>query len=129
MLSSRRKRTPNSACRDSASYRTTSRPLHFVGPSGPNVLTSTWPPGFTARHLANVRDTLVHCRKEMKHGAVVPHIVGVGREVALDNVRRDPLNSFRSRTQTLFGYVDGSLRNIKDGDVLISMAEEVIHQC
>src|SRR4029077_3607786 len=72
-----------------------------------------------ARYLANVRNTLVHRRKEMKHGAVVPHIAGVGRELAVDNVRRDPLNSFRSRTQTLFGYVDGGLRNIKDGDVLI----------
>ena len=48
-LSSRRKRTPNSWCNDSASYRTTSRPLHLVGPSGPKVLTITLPPGFTAR--------------------------------------------------------------------------------
>jgi Cu(I)/Ag(I) efflux system membrane fusion protein/cobalt-zinc-cadmium efflux system membrane fusion protein len=74
-----------------------------------------------------VGDTLVHRRKEMKHGAVVPHIAGVGRELAVDNVRRDPLNSFRSRTQTLFGYVDGGLGNIKDGDVLISVGKEVIH--
>jgi hypothetical protein len=48
--------------------------------------------------LANVRNTLVHRGKEMKHGAVVPHIVSVGREFAADNVRRDPLNPFRSRT-------------------------------
>jgi hypothetical protein len=68
-----------------------------------------------ARHLANVGKTLVHRRKEMKHGAVVPHIVGVGREFAVDDVRRDPLNFFCGRTQTLFGYGDGSLRNIKDG--------------
>ena len=61
-----------------------------------------------ARHLANVRNTLVHPRKEMKHGAVVPHIIGVGRDFDVDNVRCDPLNSFRGRTQTLFGYVDGS---------------------
>ena len=80
-----------------------------------------------ARHLANVRDTLFQRREEMENGAVVPHIVGIGRLFAVDNVRRDPLNYFRSRTETLFGYVDGSLRNIKDGDVLISVGKEVIH--
>ena len=32
---------------ESASYRMTSRPLHVVGPSGPNVLTIAWPPDLT----------------------------------------------------------------------------------
>jgi len=48
-LSNSRKCTPNSWCNDSASYRTTSRPLHLVGPSGPKVLTITFPPGLTVR--------------------------------------------------------------------------------
>jgi len=85
------------------------KPTAFRGPlwsESADEHMSTWL--HRARHLANVRNTLVHPRKEMKHGAVVPHIIGVGRDFDVDNVRCDPLNSFRGRTQTLFGYVDGS---------------------
>jgi hypothetical protein len=51
-----------------------------------------------ARHPANVSDTLFHRRKEMKYGAVVPHIVGVGGKFSVADIRVDPLDVFRNRT-------------------------------
>jgi hypothetical protein len=79
-------------------------------------------------HLANVSDTLLHRRKEVKYCAVVPHIVGSGRQIGFCNVARNPLDAFCGPAQAPLGYVNRGLRYIKDRDVSVSMGQQIVDQ-
>ena len=65
----------------------------------------------------------------MKDGAVVPHIVSRGLQFDLSDIGDEPMDMLRGCPQSFPVRVDGGLRNIEDGDALVSAGEKVIDQC
>ncbi len=64
----------------------------------------------------------------MKYGAVVPDVIGERLELRFRDIRSEPVDALRGWSQSLPGYVDGGLRDVQDGDVLVSAREEIIDQ-
>jgi hypothetical protein len=77
----------------------------------------------------DVSETVGRRGKEMKHGAVVPHIVDRGLQFDFSDVGGKPMDTLWGFPKTLLIRVNGGLRNIEDGDVFVSVGKEIIDQC
>src|SRR5713226_384257 len=64
----------------------------------------------------------------MEYCAIVPYVVSPGCQLGFANIGDEPLDAFRGCPQPPFGHVDGSLRNIKHGDVLVSASKQIVNQ-
>lgn len=78
--------------------------------------------------LADVSGTVTWGSEKMKDGAVMPHIVSRGFQRDLRNVPNEPTDALRGSTQSFPVRVDGSLRNIQNRDVLVSVSEKIVDQ-
>lgn len=56
----------------------------------------------------NIASPLLGLGEEVKHCAIVPHIVALGKQADLSDISDEPLNLFRCRSQTFSGYVNRS---------------------
>jgi len=64
----------------------------------------------------------------MEYCAVVPHIVCAGRQLGFGNIGDEPLDLFRAFPYSLLAHIDGSLGNIEDSDILVSVSKQVVNQ-
>ena len=79
-------------------------------------------------YLANICNALFGRCQKMEHCTVVPHIVSAGLQRRLRDVSDEPMDMFRGRPEPLLVRIDGSLRNIKDTDVLVSASKQVVDE-
>src|SRR5207248_3191879 len=66
--------------------------------------------------------------QKMEYCAVMPHIVSRRLKLRRSNIGDDPTHLGGSSPDSLHGRLDRGLGNIKDGDVLVSLSEQVIDQ-
>jgi hypothetical protein len=59
----------------------------------------------------------------------VPHIKSRGLQLHSGDVGDQPMDTLQRLTQSFPVCVDGGLRNIEDGNALVSAGEKVIDQC
>jgi len=78
--------------------------------------------------LTDIRVTVARRGKEMKDSSVVPYIVSRGIQVHFSDVCDEPMYAVGGFAQSFPVRIDGRLRNIEDGDVLVSAGEKVIDQ-
>lgn len=64
----------------------------------------------------------------MKSGAVVPDVVRVGRQFAIQNICGDPLDSGGGRTETLLGNIDRGLGDVEHGEISVAGGQQVVDQ-
>ena len=57
----------------------------------------------------------------MKHGAIVPNIIRMRRQFGMSHIGEMPAHSLRARSQSMLSQIESSLRDIEDGDILVSM--------
>jgi hypothetical protein len=79
-------------------------------------------------YLAHICNALFRRCQKVEHCTVVPHIVGARLQLRLRDVSDEPMDMFRGRPQPLLVRIDGSLRNIKDIDVLVSASKQVVDE-
>ena len=81
-----------------------------------------------ASDLANVRNTLLRIREEMKDSPVMPNVISPRPQLHLRYVRDQPVNSLCGLSQPLPAGLDGDLRDIQDCDVLKSSCDQVVNE-
>ncbi len=81
-----------------------------------------------AGNLADICGPVAWRSEKMKYGAVMPQIVGRGLQLDLSDVANAPMDALRYLPQSFPVRVDSSLRDVKDGDVLVSADEKIIDQ-
>ena len=65
---------------------------------------------------------------KVESASAVPHVGGGGLQLRLRDVSDEPMDMFRGGPQPLLVRIDGSLRNIKDTDVLVSASNQVVDE-
>src|SRR5262249_52666881 len=81
-----------------------------------------------ARNLPDVSQAPFRRRQKMEYRPVMPQVVGLWFQLDFDDVPNQPAHLLRSRTQSLLSDVDGGLRDIQYGEVLVSANEKVVNQ-
>src|SRR5665213_471464 len=79
--------------------------------------------------IPDISDPVFGRRQEVKNGAIVPDIVGVGRKTRLYNISPPPANGFRSFSQAPLSDFKSGLRNIPDCNIPVSPLQQVVNQC
>src|ERR1700732_93693 len=64
----------------------------------------------------------------MEYRAIMPYVVGTWFHVDLGDIGDKPMHVLRSRTQSAPGEVDCGLRDVEDGDVLVSAKKQIINR-
>ena len=60
----------------------------------------------------DISPSLFRCDQEVKHGAIVPHVEVMGRQVRLRDISANPMNPSPGFPKPCFRYIQGSLRDI-----------------
>jgi hypothetical protein len=81
-----------------------------------------------AGDLAGIGETVASGNQEVKDSTVVPHIVSRGLQVDFGDVGDKPVDTHRGFPYSGSVRINGGLRDIEDGDVLISTDKKVIDQ-
>ena len=79
-------------------------------------------------NLSNIRSPVFFYSKKMKHCAVVPDVVGPALKLNFRNIGGEPADPFCGQSQPFLCHADSRLRNIKDGDVLITPRKKIIDE-
>ena len=98
-------------------FQAAALPWTFRPKGADNDVTSAF---YRTRDVLNVGETLLHRGQKMKYGPVMPNIVCKRLEFRSEDIGNKPMNVVRSFSHSLLRDVDRGLRNIEDGDVLIS---------
>lgn len=76
----------------------------------------------------NIGGALFDSGQKVKYRAVVPDVVRTRLQLDSSNVRDEPADVSCGYPQSFPRYVDGGLRYIKNGDVLVSAREEIVDE-
>jgi hypothetical protein len=80
------------------------------------------------RDLADIGDAVARRSEKMKDSAVVPQIVSRAPQFDFSDVSDEPMDTIRGFPQSFPVRIDGGLRSIEDGNLLVSTGEKVINQ-
>ena len=79
--------------------------------------------------LPDVSNASFVCGKKMEYRAIMLEVVCTWFQLNFSDIGNNPTHLFRSRAQSLLSEVNGDLRDVEDGNVLVSANKQIVNEC
>ena len=79
-------------------------------------------------HSFDITRTIFDTGEKVKHGAVMPNVIEVFRQVGAEDACFSPGYLRSELPKSLLCYLKRGPRNIQDSDILVPMSKQIIHQ-
>jgi hypothetical protein len=103
------------------------QPAAFHWSFRPKCTDNNVAPGFNSLgNSLHVGSSLRRGRQEVKHGAVMPDVIGMCGENGLRHIRHNPRNLVRNAAKPCLRDIDRGLRDVKNRQIVVAVCQQIV---